>query len=434
MPGIKKSGLFILLLVLFVSAFPVFSASAGTLVLPGKLKTVAAEAFYGDASVRTVVLQEGVTGIGSKAFANSGLREITLPSSLTSIAADAFEGSALRTVHAEKGTYAYQWMRDNGYIAEYRALLIGEQRFIWYYNEDNPDDGCWMDDADQRNVGDVRSLAAALGNAAGPHGVYGPDGGAFRITRKTNLSRSGIRNAIRSAFADTRDQDISVFFIATHGLSTGDGDLRTAFTGSISDSADVAAYWPNRYLSFSTLASWLKTYIRGRVLVILQSCGAGSAIYAGDAAASGKGTDSASGAERFVTEAVNAFSKADPGVTVTLPDDSESHLAPASTGDLRLPKFYVLAASAHHEENYGWETEEEETSYNYFTSWLIEGIGRRDASPADTDGSNVLSLQELYLYIRHYDIHPFVISGITYYQHVRCYPMGSTTRLLKLVR
>ena len=118
-------------------------SSACALTIPGDRGTVEARAYYGDRSLSDVIMEEGIVSIGSKAFANSSLREIALPASLVSIADDAFEGCSLDAVHAEKGTYAYQWMREKGYIAEYKALLIGEQDFIWFYDEENPDDYYW---------------------------------------------------------------------------------------------------------------------------------------------------------------------------------------------------------------------------------------------------------------------------------------------------
>ena len=222
--------------------------------------------------------------------------------------------------------------------AEYRALLIGEQRFLWFY-----DDGDWMlDERNQRNIGDVDNLIRSLENVTGPEEPWGP----FAVTRKTNLSRGGIRDAIRDAFADTEEQDLSVFFIATHGDETSDGDLSAAFTGRAGNAADREKYRKAQWISFETLAKWLKTYVKGRVFVILESCGSGSAIYDPAVPENKSGRDAA--AERFVRRAVEAFSKEDPGISAVD--------AGKSTGDLRIPKFYVLTASAHEEKSYGWET------------------------------------------------------------------------------
>jgi len=424
--------LFLALLFVFPAAVPAFAASH-VLTLPAGLKKIPAEAFRGDQSIVSVLLPDGLSSIGSRAFADSSLREVTIPASVSSIADDAFDGTSLETVHAAKGTFAYQWMRDKGYITEYRALLIGEQRWLWFSDEEDPDSGCALDDQTKRNVADVSNVKAVLARAVGPQGVEGPAGRAFMTAPKTNLSYYGVLNAIKKTFADTRDQDLSVFFIATHGASDGDGDLRMAFTGDISDPDQVRDYWNHRLLSFATLASWLSENVRGRVFIILESCGSGSAVYAEGVEENGwtlRGTDNAAAAKRFTSRAVSAFSSADPGVTVRRTVSSETAVRDRSTGDLRLPKFYVLAASRHREKSYGWESPQE--SYNFFTKWLIEGIGRKDSSPADTDGNNTLSLHELFSYIKKYD--SITYNDKIYYQHVQCYPENSSSGLLKLVK
>jgi hypothetical protein len=412
-------------LVLVFSAAP---AAADTLTLPADLKAVEAEAFYGDTSIDSVILPEGVVSIGAKAFADSSLSEITLPSTVTAIAEDAFDSCSLKTVKAASGSYAYGWMRDRGWIAEYRALLVGEQRFIKFNNIADLDAGYSLSDKEQRNVGDVRNFTAELKNIAGLRGE------TIRVTQKINLSAFDVQSAITNTFADTRDQDTSIFFIATHGNSDGDGDLMMAFTGELRNRAQVEAYRDNRFLSFAALASWLKASVKGRVIVILESCGAGSSIYEDTPNSKGLVTQrnklEKAAAEKFVQKAVSAFRKADPGVLLS--PEAADEIAPNSTGDLRLPKFYVLAAAQHHEDSWGWETQEEESSFNFFTKWLIEGMGVKGDSPADTTGDNSLSLKELYTYVKKYDNYPFNYQGITYYQHVQAYPQDSTANLLKL--
>ena len=62
------------------------------LSLPASMKTVEAEAFRGDTSLRCVIIPEGTTTIGSGAFADcGGLWMALVPGSVTSIAADAFD-------------------------------------------------------------------------------------------------------------------------------------------------------------------------------------------------------------------------------------------------------------------------------------------------------------------------------------------------------
>lgn len=415
---------------LLLSAVP---ASASPLVIPASRKTVEAGAYRGDSSIDTVILEEGVEFIGSGAFAASGVREITLPASLTFIAGDAFDGTSLQTVHAPKGSYAYSRMRDLGYIVEYRALLIGEQSFLWFSDEDDPDSGLFLDNMEQRNVADVLRMSETLEHVLGPLEPLGPSGGAFQLTRKTNLSWSGIRDAIADTFADTRDQDLSVFFVATHGNDAGDGDLRTAFTGDSFDPDQVRAYWEHRYLSFRTLASWLTAHVRGRVFVILESCGSGSSVYSNSSRPGLRKAPSQSvpATDGFADRAVSVFAAEDPGLSPA-PSGKEIRLFSNSTGDLRLPKYYVLAASRHHEPSYGFETYEEDTSYNFFTKWLIEGIGTKDRSPADRNRDYFLSLDEMYRYVSQFS--SFEYEGVTYYQHVQRYPENNHDKLLKLNR
>ena len=430
----KKTMLCMLLAAVFL-VLPGVSASADTLIIPAGKQSVAAGSYQGDKTLGSIVLEEGITSVGSGAFANSSLREITLPASLTYIAEDAFDGTLLETVHAKKGTYAYTRMRESGYVTEYRALLIGEQRYIWFNSENNPDNGCSLDETDQRNIADVNNFTNALGRTIGPNGAYGPAGRAFKVTQKTNLTAEGVHSAIQSAFADTLDQDISVFFIASHGRYQQDGELLMAFTGSFSDAGQRRAYWKERWLSFETLASWLKEAVKGRVFIVLESCGAGSSIYDvnnQENSARLRSVSAASGEipeeDLFASKAVEAFSRADPGVTLPSPESGNAFSAKTS-GELRVPKFYVLAASRHHEKSYGWETGDED-AYNYFTKWLIEGIGSAGNSPADTNGDSLLSLHEMFSYVSQYEY--IAYAGEKYYQHVQRWPAGNTDPLLKL--
>ena len=82
------------------------NAYAATFTLPSDLKTIEAEAFEGEKAMEKVVLPDGVTTIGSRAFADSSLESINLPRSLTSIAADAFAESPNVVANVKSGSYA----------------------------------------------------------------------------------------------------------------------------------------------------------------------------------------------------------------------------------------------------------------------------------------------------------------------------------------
>jgi len=256
--------------------------------------------------------------------------------------------------------------------------------------------------------------------------VTGPEGGKYKVTKKIDLSRDGIRAAIQKTFRDTTDDDVSLFFIATHGDSTSDGELIVSFLGGLND-ADISAYMGDDCITFDTLAYWLKTYVRGEVIVILESCGAGSAIYDPGEENSAKKA-SAFSPEAFASKAVGAFSTADPGLPKVAGDGAKS------TGDLRQPKFYVLAAARHHELSWGTEGDYMGNSYNYFTTWLVDGVGNGRSVPADKDGNRIVTLNELFRYIRDVgDKYPFYDeSGKVYYQHVQRYPAGSAYPLFRV--
>lgn len=64
--------------------------SADDIIVPGSFSSIGKEAFY-DSSVRSVVIEEGVSKIGSSAFCGcSKLKSVTLPNSMKEIGYDAF--------------------------------------------------------------------------------------------------------------------------------------------------------------------------------------------------------------------------------------------------------------------------------------------------------------------------------------------------------
>ena len=86
-----------------------------SLSLPAGVKTVEAEAFRGDTSLRYVIVPEGTKTIGDGAFADcSGLWMALLPASVTSIAADAFDkDNPHLTLCVPPDSYAKQYATDH---------------------------------------------------------------------------------------------------------------------------------------------------------------------------------------------------------------------------------------------------------------------------------------------------------------------------------
>lgn len=57
-------------------------ADGGVLRLPAAVEEIEDQAFYGDSSLDTVILPDGICRLGAGAFANSSVRQIFLPGSL----------------------------------------------------------------------------------------------------------------------------------------------------------------------------------------------------------------------------------------------------------------------------------------------------------------------------------------------------------------
>ena len=118
------------LLSLFLAALMLFSlggeAFADTLTLPAELQTIEEEAFYGDTSLDEVVIPEGTTTIGQRAFADSGLKRIDIPDTVTAIADNAFDGTEDLTVHATPRTYAAEYAKNHGIHWEHDPIACTE--------------------------------------------------------------------------------------------------------------------------------------------------------------------------------------------------------------------------------------------------------------------------------------------------------------------
>ncbi len=280
---------------------------------------------------------------------------------------------------------------------DYRALLIGEENFL--------------SDVCTRNRGDVLHMENMLMNVRGYYG------GRYAITKKFDLSAKQVLSAIKTTFADADENDVSLFFIATHGDVDSTGEL-----------AGYLSMVPSGDMLLGELANALKA-VPGKVIVILESCGSGAAVYAnGNGATDRKAMFEAAKqrAKAFDAAAIRAFANADTSVRVRV-DASDSGDTRANTGEFRVDnKFYVLTASDYKELSWGNEMSDADRSYNYFTLWLYEGIGVSGSMPADANNNGQTTLNELYRYISNVgDDYKFPYDGKIYYQHVQVYPTKS---------
>ena len=296
--------------------------------------------------------------------------------------------------------------------AAYRALLVAEVDF--YYSSTPGRATVW--DHATRNRCDVDNMKAMLDK------VRTPDGGRYSVTTRYNTTRDGLSGAIKSAFAGADENDVSLFFIATHGDVEDDTPADEA--GKLAMASDGEAL-PEEF-KMSELRDLLLE-VPGKVVVIIESCGSGAAVFQSNAAVRSACNDAAA----FDARVANLFAEADPGVVER---SGASGLA-TNTGELRrVNKFYVLCASAYRE--LSWGRESKTVAYNFFTKWLIDGVGKSGSMPADKlhagNKNGIVDLHELYRYISAVGDRYMLYSNNSFYlQHVQVYPSDVRYPLFK---
>ena len=244
----------------------------------------------------------------------------------------------------------------------YRALVIGNWDFPGT-SQDRP-----MDDS-------ARNVRAMLS-------YCNMGGSSYNITTRYNLSASGIRAAIPSAFAGADDNDVSLFYIGTHGwLGTGSD------SGSL-EGADGSKLLPTQLRD--TL-----NQVRGTIIVFVDSCGSGALIKSADGSSGDADVFSKSDASSFNSAIISAFS----GITV-------------KTGELRASKYKVLTACAYNTYSYANWPEYPQPyipAYNgwtYFSKGLCLAGGSNletlTTLRGDTNHDSIVTLQEAYVYTKNY--------------------------------
>lgn len=278
----------------------------------------------------------------------------------------------------------------------YRALLVGQSHFRLKVDE------C-LD-----SIGDLSPISEML------RSVTGPQGGAYSYVRKADLSSEEVHRAIQTTFADADEDDVSLFFIASHGLMEDDDDYAGA----------LLAYNRNtksdEYIRDSELAEWLSE-IPGEVVVILAACSSGSMIY--DDSMSSRGSDAL---DAMNAAAISAFRQKDEALDLNgdlwqFDEDGNAEQAPQMiprVGALRKTKFHVITSSAHLEYSYAYSAVL--NPHSKFTYGLTQGVGLSGAMPCDKNGDGLAAMNELAEYIDACDdpVNPYI-------QHVQIYPANS---------
>ena len=293
--------------------------------------------------------------------------------------------------------YAYSNTVTLTVTPRYRALLVGEVNFN-------------SGEVATRNRGDVTNLTAMFNE------VQGPTGGSYTVTTAFDLDKAGLTQAITDAFSGADENDVSFFFIATHG-ATGYSSGEKA--GQLSLIGKTQA----EYMTIQELADCLKA-VPGKVIVVLGSCGSGAAIVENGAPLTEEQIDANEIA--FNDAVISAFEEADRQFA------AENGWVVANTGELRDSKFYVLTAARHREMSWGFEYDGgSPDGYNHFPYYIYYGaIGSK---PADADGNGTITLNEMYNYVYTHALGPYYQEHdpTAYYQHAQVYPENSSYALFK---
>ena len=274
---------------------------------------------------------------------------------------------AVRSYHEFAGmTYFGQWSNVirvkagavyTVYDVMYRALTIGENNY-----KTSPLKGC---------VNDATAMTGML------QGLNRP----FTVNKLQNVKKASIINAIRTTFADAWDNDISVFTYSGHGVQASDSS--NPYHGALVPIDED-------YITLKELAQELSK-VRGRIVVILDSCHSGAAI-----ALDG----GASETDAFNQAVIEAFSG------YYLEDDAQEGEPGTRMGEMRTSKFIVITAAGYWQSSYDGKFDGSGYDQGAFTAALIKGMGCRYTSgkylgsmPADQNNDKKVTLKELYDYI-----------------------------------
>jgi len=222
------------------------SRSYAAFYLPEHTLCIEDEAFRGLQTDSLVELPEGLTEIGSCAFADGAFQSIYLPASIQSIAPDAFQGMKtpvlIRTVPNSAGvSFALSHQLDFKAETVLRALLIGQAAYPNGYMLNGPKK-------------DLVTMGGLLRD--------------YKVTERKDLTAQEILDAIPEAFADAKAEDISLFYYSGHGLFSDNPEENGALRG-IDLKSNVTGAQLRRALDA----------IPGRKIVILDACYSGGFLH-----------------------------------------------------------------------------------------------------------------------------------------------------------
>lgn len=275
---------------------------------------------------------------------------------------------------------------DDGYATAKCSVTVNPRthRAVLY--------GLYLNGGNEGMANDAYAMRAALQRAAFQ------DGGSYAVTTLIDASKAQVQNAIRSAFAQADENDVSFFFFSGHGASSitsgsNAGRLSLGSQGNITG---------------SELAGWMSG-IPGDKLVMLDSCGSGSLI--------GKGEDDA---EEWCEQMIEAF---------RAEAEKQKGTLTSRTGELARSGFHVITAA--HSGEYAWGSDQGKLT---FYSLCGAGYYAKNGNIldqgyiyADQNRDGIASYEEIYLYAKNnLDEMDIRSNGNVYRQHVQYYSSGGT--------
>lgn len=268
---------------------------------------------------------------------------------------------------------------------EYRALLIGQVTFKGKMYA-------------ARNYGSVERIASMLDN------VKTPDGTHYSYMRLQDLNRNQILAAIEEAFGGADENDVSLFFIATHGNVSNVGSR----AGGLCTVETPEVYGE---LTQGELAEALGR-IKGTKIVWLSCCGSGAGIYDKDHLDEENVADPYYG-EYDEDEWGDDWDEYEIDAPLTAGETLDFDI-----GELRRPDFQVLTAARYRYVSWGDNSE----NCSKFVYYLTEGVSGPDGTmPADLNGDGLLTQHELFTYIKQCEDDPETGSD----QDAQTYPVNS---------
>lgn len=361
-------------------------ASGDTLIVPVSLTEIGEEAFMGDASLTHVLLPYTLVSVGDRAFSGcSGLRIVDFPGVGTDIGEDVFNGAtAAMLIRTEPGSEAAVYARRHQ--IDYQAGTV--YRALAFYCEYSG----------QNRLFDTRLDAQHLQS-----GLQTLTGTPWSVTRVGNLtSKAALQSAIRDAFADATEDDVSLFAFSGHGLVNYAGQSCIALNTFVT-------------VTGAELRAMLDT-VPGRKVVLLDCCFSGGMIV--DAETS----DAASPDDTAAEESEPVWSPADFVSGMTGAFSVRSRAALDSAG------YFVITACSPDEVS--WSLGDG----GAFTTALLKGIGYDIYSgvtasmPADTDGDDAVSVSEAFVYAKAEALRVLSMDvdedGNPMFQTAQCYPAG----------